>query len=145
MEHDGAVQAGGCHERPVDGCMRARPRSAHADRHRGRDRWYDACTAGRLCTAGAKHRASTRARGKDRRLIVMARIVGIHRRRGHGCTVRDPAADTADDLVNRRFVADGPDRLWLTDIAEHPTGTGKVYLAAVLDVFLPADRGLVDR
>ena len=31
--------------------------------------------------------------------------------------------------------ADSPDRLWCTDITEHPTSTGKVYCAAVLDVF----------
>ena len=40
-----------------------------------------------------------------------------------------------DDLVRRRFVADAPDRLWLTDITEHPTREGKVYCAAVLDVY----------
>jgi transposase InsO family protein len=39
------------------------------------------------------------------------------------------------DLVGRRFVADGPDPLWCTDITEHPTAEGKVYCAAVLDVF----------
>jgi putative transposase len=39
------------------------------------------------------------------------------------------------DLVQRRFVADAPDRLWVTDITEHPTAEGKVYSAAVLDVF----------
>ena len=31
-----------------------------------------------------------------------------------------------DDLVQRRFVADAPDRLWLTDITEHPTREGEV-------------------
>jgi len=40
-----------------------------------------------------------------------------------------------DDLVRRRFVADAPDRLWLTDFTEHPTREGKVYCAAVLDVY----------
>lgn len=49
--------------------------------------------------------------------------------------MRDPAGVPSQDLVGRQFVADGPDRLWLTNITEHPTGTGKVYLAAVLDVF----------
>ena len=39
------------------------------------------------------------------------------------------------DLVGRRFVADGPDPLWCTDITKHPTAEGKVYCAAVLDVF----------
>ena len=40
-----------------------------------------------------------------------------------------------DDLVLRRFVADAPNRLWCTDITEHPTRDGKVYCCAVLDVF----------
>jgi transposase InsO family protein len=37
--------------------------------------------------------------------------------------------------VQRRFVADAPNRLWRTDITEHPTRAGKVYCSAVLDVF----------
>lgn len=30
---------------------------------------------------------------------------------------------------------DGPNRLWLTDITEHATGEGKLYLCAVKDAF----------
>ena len=40
-----------------------------------------------------------------------------------------------DDLVARKFTADGPDRLWLTDITEHPTAEGKLYLCAIKDVY----------
>ena len=40
-----------------------------------------------------------------------------------------------DDRVQRIFTADAPNRLWLTDITEHPTGEGKLYLCAVKDVF----------
>ena len=40
-----------------------------------------------------------------------------------------------DDLVQRQFTADGPNRLWLTDITEHWTGEGKIYLCAIKDVF----------
>jgi transposase InsO family protein len=40
-----------------------------------------------------------------------------------------------DDLVRRDFTATGPNRLWLTDITEHATGKGKLYLCAVKDVF----------
>ena len=40
-----------------------------------------------------------------------------------------------DDRVRRNFTADGPNRLWLTDITEHPTGEGKLYLCAVKDVY----------
>ena len=46
-----------------------------------------------------------------------------------------PAEAVHQDLVQRRFVAAGPDLLWCTDITEHPTRAGKVYCAAVLDVF----------
>jgi transposase InsO family protein len=39
------------------------------------------------------------------------------------------------DLVRRRFRAAGPDRLWMTDITEHPIREGKVYCCAVIDAF----------
>jgi len=66
------------------------------------------------------------------RLMRVSGLSGVHvRRRRRGC----PAPPVHDDLVRRRFVADAPDRLWLTDITEHPTREGKVYLAAVLDVY----------
>ncbi len=38
-----------------------------------------------------------------------------------------------DDLVQREFTAVAPNRLWLTDITEHPTAEGKLYLCAVKD------------
>jgi len=66
------------------------------------------------------------------RLMRLARLQGVYRRRGKH---RRPAPAVHDDLVRRRFVADAPDRLWLTDITEHPTREGKVYCAAVLDVY----------
>jgi transposase InsO family protein len=40
-----------------------------------------------------------------------------------------------DDLVNRAFIAEAPNRLWLTDITEHPTDEGKLYLCAIKDVY----------
>ena len=70
-----------------------------------------------------------------KRVARLMRTAGLHgiyvRRRRRGC----PAPPVHDDLVRRHFVADAPNRLWLTDITEHPTREGKVYLAAVLDVF----------
>jgi len=66
------------------------------------------------------------------RLMRLARLAGVYRRRGKH---RRPLPAVHDDLVRRRFVADAPDRLWLTDITEHPTREGKVYCAAVLDVY----------
>jgi putative transposase len=66
------------------------------------------------------------------RLMRTAGLVGVGYRRKRR---REPIPAPHDDLVRRRFRADGPDRLWCTDITEHPTGEGKVYCAAVLDVF----------
>jgi putative transposase len=40
-----------------------------------------------------------------------------------------------DDLVGRQFTAAGPDRTWLTDITEHPTAEGKLYLCAIKDLW----------
>lgn len=67
------------------------------------------------------------------RLMRLAGLAGISHRRKRGKPRPLPAPH--DDHVKRRFVADGPDRLWFTDITEHPTGTGKVYCCAVLDCF----------
>lgn len=39
-----------------------------------------------------------------------------------------------DDLVARRFSATKPNQLWLTDITEHPTSEGKLYLCAIKDL-----------
>lgn len=75
--------------------------------------------------------------GKTRveRLMRQARIVGLHKPAFRaGCTKRD-GSRPSDDLVKRNFTVDGPDRLWVIDLTEHPTRTGKVYLAVVLDAW----------
>ncbi|WP_407657413.1 IS3 family transposase [Luteimicrobium xylanilyticum] len=46
-----------------------------------------------------------------------------------------PGPPAHDDLVRRDFTADAPNTLWLTDITEHPTAEGKVYLCAIKDVY----------
>jgi putative transposase len=40
-----------------------------------------------------------------------------------------------DDLVGRDFSARRPNELWLTDITEHRTDEGKLYLCAIKDVW----------
>ncbi|OBF80024.1 integrase, partial [Mycobacterium sp. 852002-51759_SCH5129042] len=40
-----------------------------------------------------------------------------------------------DDLIGRNFSATRPNATWLTDITEHATSEGKLYLCAVKDVF----------
>ena len=48
-----------------------------------------------------------------------AGLSGVSRRKGPRTTRRDPKARPAPDLVERRFDADGPDRLWVADIERH--------------------------
>jgi len=46
-----------------------------------------------------------------------------------------PGTPAHDDLVKRDFTAAGPDELWLTDITEHWTREGKLYMCAIKDVW----------
>jgi putative transposase len=52
-------------------------------------------------------------------------------RRGKGGR---PGPPVHDDQVNRVFAAAAPNRLWLTDLTEHRTAEGKLYLCAIKDV-----------
>ena len=48
---------------------------------------------------------------------------------------RRPGVPAHDDHVERDFTATSPNTLWLTDISEHRTAEGKLYLCAVKDCF----------
>ncbi|CAN7347939.1 IS3 family transposase [Terrabacter sp. LjRoot27] len=48
---------------------------------------------------------------------------------------KTPGPPVHDDLVERDFTAPAPNRLWLSDITEHWTGEGKLYLCAIKDVY----------
>jgi putative transposase len=50
-------------------------------------------------------------------------------------TVADDTAPRPADLVERRFVAERPNQLWVCDLTYLKTREGFVYLAFVLDVF----------
>ena len=63
-----------------------------------------------------------------------AGLAGVSRRKFVTTTVRDDGRQ-APDLVERNFVAEGPNRLWVADITYIPTWAGFLYLAVVLDVF----------
>ncbi|WP_172804088.1 IS3 family transposase [Auraticoccus monumenti] len=52
-----------------------------------------------------------------------------------GANGKKPGPPAHDDLVRREFTAAAANRLWLTDITEHPPGEGKLYLCAIKDVF----------
>ena len=78
--------------------------------------------------AGKGVRAS---RNRVNRLCSAQRIWSVHSRK---CGLnRRPGPPVHDDRVLRRFTAQRPNELWLTDITEHPTAEGKLYLCAVKD------------
>ena len=79
--------------------------------------------ADRGITAGGNRVA--RLCSQQRIWSVFAKKRGLNRRSG---------PPVHDDLVARQFSADAPNRLWLTDITEHPTGEGKLYLCAIKDL-----------
>ena len=59
-------------------------------------------------------------------------VFGKKKARGKGTKVGPPVHD---DLVGRDFTATAPNQLWLTDLTEHRTAEGKLYLCAIKDVF----------
>jgi len=69
------------------------------------------------------------------RLMRQAGLRGVSPRRFVQTTRRSEDARPAPDLVERDFVASGPNRLWVADITYVPTGTGFLYLAVVLDAW----------
>ena len=75
------------------------------------------------------------SRKRVARVMREAGLAGVSRRKGPRTTRRDPQARPAPDLVERRFEAEAPDRLWVADITYVPTAAGFLYLAVVLDVF----------
>jgi len=42
---------------------------------------------------------------------------------------------TSEDFVNRDFGRDGPNQLWMSDTAEHPTREGRVFCCVVSDAW----------
>ena len=62
-------------------------------------------------------------------------LSGLVKRKRGKTTIRVPGVRVADDLVDRRFFREGPNRLWVADITYLPTWEGWLYLAAVQDAF----------
>jgi transposase InsO family protein len=52
-----------------------------------------------------------------------------------GANGKRPGPPAHEDHVRREFTAEAPNQLWLTDITEHWTGEGKLYLCAIKDVY----------
>jgi len=75
------------------------------------------------------------ARKRVARLMQRAGLQGVQKRRFR-CTTRSGLTQRwAPDLVDRCFLAERPDALWVADVTYVPTAEGFLYLAIVLDVF----------
>jgi putative transposase len=78
-------------------------------------------------------RGITAGENRVARLCSAQRIWSVFAKR-RGLT-RRPGPPVHDDLVRRNFTAQQPNERWLTDITEHPTGEGKLYLCAIKDLY----------
>jgi transposase InsO family protein len=83
-----------------------------------------------LCREGRRH--------SRRRVERLMREMGLQARRGRRRPPRttDSRHDlpVAPNLLDRHFVADRPDTVWLADISYLPTDEGWLYLAAIEDL-----------
>jgi putative transposase len=68
------------------------------------------------------------------RLCSEHRIWSTTTKKGRKHSGKRPGPAVHDDLVRRNFTAPAPDRVWLTDITEHPTAEGKLYACCIKDV-----------
>jgi putative transposase len=103
-------------------------RRVHAD-HRGR---YGA----------PRIHAELRAAGQSVNRKRIERVMRRHGIRAHVprryrvCTTDSKhSLPIAANLLDRNFVAEKPDQVWLADITYIPTGQGWLYLAVILDLF----------
>ena len=75
------------------------------------------------------------SRKRVARLMRVAGLRGVSRRRFVITTKRSDTQGAAPDLVERNFVAERPNKLWVADITYVPTWAGFLFLAIVLDAF----------
>ena len=75
--------------------------------------------------------------GRDQvaRLMKIAGLQGVRRGRKPVTTRPEAGVDQRPDLVERRFIADRPQQLWVADITYVRILTGFCYVAFITDVF----------
>jgi putative transposase len=74
-------------------------------------------------------------RKRVERLMRHAGLSGLIVRKRGRTTIRVPGVPVCEDLVDRAFLAQAPNRLWVADITYLRTWEGWLYLVAVQDVY----------
>jgi putative transposase len=94
------------------------------------------------CVYGVRklHKAARRAghqigRDQTARLMRSLGIAGARRDKKVRTTRADENAARHPDLVSRRFVAERPNQLWVTDLTYVATWAGMVYVCFIIDVY----------
>jgi len=76
------------------------------------------------------------ARCTVERLMAQMGLSGVRRgKQWVKTTTSDDGAERPDDLVERDFTAQAPNRLWLADLTYVKTHAGWVYVAFIIDVY----------
>ncbi|WP_394289325.1 IS3 family transposase [Microbacterium sp.] len=74
-------------------------------------------------------------RDQTERLMRLAGVRGVKKSKRVFTTKTDRTLSLPTDLVNRRFTADAPRRLWVCDVTYVATWSGFAYVAFVTDVY----------
>jgi transposase InsO family protein len=72
--------------------------------------------------------------GRVHRLCRENRVWSTTTKQGRKAAGKTPGPAVHDDLVQRNFTASLLDAVWLTDITEHPTGEGTLYICSIKDL-----------
>ena len=82
-----------------------------------------------------KERNRPTSRKRVARLMKREGLAVRRRRRARRTTDSNHTFPVADNLLERNFVVDGPNLVWVTDITYVWTREGWMYLAAIIDLF----------
>lgn len=86
-------------------------------------------------TAELKSRGIPASLERVKRLMKENGIRAKHKRRYKATTDSKHALPVAPNLLERQFVASGPEQVWTADITYIPTREGWLYLAVVMDLY----------
>jgi putative transposase len=75
------------------------------------------------------------SRKRVERLMRLAGLSASPTKKWRGTTLRVPGVRVADDLVDRKFAAGAPNRVWVADITYLRSWEGWLYLVAVQDLY----------